>query len=109
MVPPCAYPKTTHKTQMLINNHQSSCVDEHDLSSGPGACPMFDTLECLPVRRDFCTDDSTCIEGLKCCDTGCENNCVGKLRGELQTFCCVFWSFNFKYLTQRLVSKVVLV
>ena len=37
-------------------------------------------FECPAEAENFCTDDSNCVEGLKCCDTGCEMDCVGKLR-----------------------------
>lgn len=52
-----------------------------NLFAGPGICPTFDALECPEgPREDFCTADDDCLQGLKCCDTGCENDCIGKLR-----------------------------
>ena len=63
---------------------------KHDLSSGKGVCPNFQTpAECPVDVEDFCTDDSTCPAGLKCCHTGCEYDCVSKLRVQLWNFSVV--------------------
>ena len=47
--------------------------------SAPGVCPVFPTpAECPNEVENFCTDDSSCPSELKCCNTGCELDCVGK-------------------------------
>ena len=51
------------------------------LFSALGKCRVYEKpAECPDERDNFCVDDSGCVEGLKCCDTGCENECVGELR-----------------------------
>ena len=45
----------------------------------PGTCPVFEApAECPEEREDFCKNDGSCPDGLKCCNTGCEFRCVGK-------------------------------
>ena len=41
---------------------------------------MFEAAaECPEEVDNFCTDDSSCPNRLKCCHTGCELDCVGKI------------------------------
>ncbi|CAH3189899.1 unnamed protein product, partial [Porites lobata] len=43
----------------------------------PGICPVFEAaVECPEQVDHFCTDDSSCPNSLKCCNTGCELDCV---------------------------------
>ncbi|XP_073243389.1 uncharacterized protein [Porites lutea] len=45
-------------------------------STRPGICPMFVTPECPEEQEHFCLSDDGCPTGLKCCNTGCELDCV---------------------------------
>ena len=52
---------------------------------------MFQTpAECPEETEDYCSEDSGCLEGMKCCKSGCEKDCVGKLRVKWWAFYCVF-------------------
>ena len=62
------------------------CVDRFG-NTGPavtprsGTCPVLKApTECPEEREDFCKNDSTCPNGSKCCNSGCEFRCVGKCR-----------------------------
>ncbi|KAL9980814.1 hypothetical protein ACROYT_G009452 [Oculina patagonica] len=53
---------------------------------GKAVCPIFEPpAECPEIPDNFCSSDDNCQYGLKCCNTGCELECVVPDRGPFVT------------------------
>ncbi|XP_078362344.1 uncharacterized protein LOC144646582 isoform X2 [Oculina patagonica] len=77
----------SHNCSLVKGNRICSCPPGSQLKSdlrtckvspiGKAVCPIFEPpAECPEIPDNFCSSDDNCQYGLKCCNTGCELECV---------------------------------